>query len=226
VRRACRALAGALAVLAAPAEAQQAGHGGSALRPYADPAAVVAADIAFNQLARVRGQWTAFRETAAIGAVMVMPRKVDARDWLKRQPDPPVAARWQPHEVWLSCDGSYAVTRSGWRKPDSTGAFVTVWQRQAKDRRYKWVLATGETLATPLDAPEMIAGRIAECAGRPARSAPPATPAVVDNASGQSDDGTLRWTTVLDERGAGSVSVQRWTGSAYVEVLQVAIEGG
>ena len=232
MRGSTRALVGLMAVLGAfAAQARPGERRGGSLRPYADPAAVIAADIAFNQLAQAKGQWTAFRETAARDAMMFVPQRVDARDWLKRQADPPVSMRWQPHEVWMSCDGSYAVTRNAWWKPDSTGFLLTVWQRQEKDRGYRWLLQVGDTLAQPLAAPEMIAGKIAECAGRPVRRPPPPTsappaPAPLDPAHGQADDGTLRWNADLDAKGAGSVRVERWTGAAYEEVLRAPITGG
>ncbi|MEO6093862.1 MAG: hypothetical protein ABIT04_01130 [Novosphingobium sp.] len=205
--------------MTAEAEARPERRG--SLRPYADPAAVIAAEIAFNQLAQAKGQWTAFRATSARDAVMFVPERVDARQWLKGRPDPPVAARWQPHEVWVSCDGSYAVTRGGWRKPDSTGVFVTVWQRQEKTRGYRWVLDIGDTLAQPLAAPEMIAGRVAECAGRPARPGVAPAQAPDEWTHGRSDDGTLRWAAEYDGSGTRVFNVQRWTGAAFEESLHV-----
>src|SRR5690606_29429218 len=96
----------------------------------ADPGKVVAAEIAFARTAQEKGQWTAFAEFAADDAVMFVPAPVKAKDWLKGQRDPAEAVRWQPHQVWSSCDGTLAVTRGAWQRADgSTGYFTTVWQR-------------------------------------------------------------------------------------------------
>lgn len=177
---------------------------------YANPSAVIATEIAFARLAQDKGQWTAFRAMAARDAVMFMPRPVYAQDFLKGKADPAQADRWQPHQVWSSCDGSLAVTRGAWQSPGgTTGYFTTVWQRQ-KDGRYKWVLDQGDPLPTPLDAPEMIAAKVADCpAGyRPEHAARPRAgkgrlPAL-DPAqlTGRSADGTLQWDVTISADGA------------------------
>ena len=133
------------------------------LRPTANPSAVIAAELAFAREAQEEGQWTAFREFAADDAVMFVPQPVAAQDWLRRQADPPQAVRWQPHQVWSSCDGSLAVARGAWQRPDGTfGQFTTVWQRE-DNREYKWIVDVGGTLDEPLEAPAMIAAEVAEC---------------------------------------------------------------
>ena len=48
-----------------------------------NPSAFIAAEIGFARLAQDKGQWTAFRETSAPEAVMFVPQRVKARDWLK-----------------------------------------------------------------------------------------------------------------------------------------------
>ncbi len=78
----------------------------------ADPAKVIATELAFARAAQEKGQWTAFAEFAADDAVMFVPEQVNAKEWLKRQKNPPQAVRWQPHQVWSSCDGTLAVTRA------------------------------------------------------------------------------------------------------------------
>ena len=71
-----------------------------------NPSAFVAAEIGFARLAQEKGQWTAFRETSHPDAVMFVPQRVKARDWLKTQKDPAEAVKWQPHAVYVSCDGN------------------------------------------------------------------------------------------------------------------------
>src|SRR3546814_15677912 len=61
-------------------------------RPLAaNPSAFIAAEIRFAQRAQEEGQWTAFRETAHPDAVMFVPERVKAQDWLKSQKDPAAA---------------------------------------------------------------------------------------------------------------------------------------
>lgn len=170
VSRALAGLASALALAAC--------SGGGGPRMYvprdlprtANPSAVVAAELAFARAAQDKGQWTAFADYAADDAVMGVPEPVNAKDWLRKQQNPPRAVTWQPHQVWSSCDGSLAVTKGAWQRPDgSVGAFTTVWERQ-KDGGYKWVLDVGETLDSALAEPEMVAAEVAVC-GVPAQVA-------------------------------------------------------
>ncbi len=133
------------------------------LTPTANPSRVVAAELAFARAAQEDGQWTAFRDYAAEDAVMFVPAPVNAREWLPKQADPAQAVRWQPHHVWSSCDGSLAMTRGAWQRPDGTvGYFTTVWQRR-NNGDYRWVLDQGDTLATPLEAPAFIGTDVADC---------------------------------------------------------------
>jgi hypothetical protein len=196
-------------------------------RGAANPSAVIAAEIAFAQLAQDKGQWTAFAEYAAPDAVMFVPQMVLARDWLKGRANPPVAVRWQPHRVWSSCDGSLAVSTGAWQRPGGTGWFTTIWQRQ-KNGGYKWVLDHGDALREPLVAPEMIAALVAGCPRRErgaARTTRPEQPrqarreaAPFDPAkrTGRSDDGTLTWEVVVDPSGARNLSVA-WTKDGRIQ---------
>ncbi len=197
-------------------------------RGYANPSAVVAAEIAFAQLALDKGQWTAFRTNATKDAAMFVPQMVSAQQWLKDRADPPVAVKWQPHQVWSSCDGSLAVTRGAWQRPGSTGYFTTVWQRQ-KDGSYKWLLDQGEALPMPLDAPEMIVAKVADCPpgyrGKPPKQknkdiAVPFDPA---HRAGVSNDGTLIWDVAVLPDGARhfTVSLMLDGTPATVQDLQV-----
>ncbi|WP_370191021.1 hypothetical protein [Qipengyuania sp.] len=133
------------------------------LTPSANPSRVVATELALARAAQEDGQWTAFRDYAAEGSVMFVPQPVAARDWLKGRANPAQAVTWQPHHVWSSCDGSLAVTRGAWQRPDgSNGYFTTVWQRQ-RDGSYRWTLDQGDVLGSPLEAPEFVGTDIAEC---------------------------------------------------------------
>ncbi|MGB5077732.1 MAG: hypothetical protein WBO17_09655, partial [Sphingorhabdus sp.] len=110
----------------------------------ANPSAVISAEIAFNRLAQEKGQWTAFRETAAKDAVMFVPQPITARDWLKGKADPDQSVKWQPHKAFMSSDGKTGVTTGAWKGPGETnGYFTTVWQWIEKGTRgegdWKWV---------------------------------------------------------------------------------------
>jgi hypothetical protein len=183
-------------------------------RQYADPSAVIAAEIAFARLAQVKGQWTAFRETATAAAEMFVPGRVLAQGWLKGRADPAVAVRWQPHGVWMSCDGSAGVTQGAWQGPRATGMFSTVWRRQRKGG-YKWVLDQGQPLPAPLPAPEMIAGKVADCkpGAGPVPASPP--PQGVDARDGRSADMTLQWTSWVWPGGRRQFFVYLWNGTAF-----------
>lgn len=189
------------------------------LTPTANPSKVVAAELAFARAAQEKGQWTAFREFATDDAVMFVPEPVNAREWLKKQADPAEAVKWQPHEVWSSCDGSVAVTKGAWQRPNGTfGYFTTVWQRQ-KDGEYKWVLDQGDVLAEPLIAPEFIQTGIADCAA----NHPIKVRTEHTRLSGTSEDASLNWTTNVSADGARTFVVEIMRGQKSLPVIDFAI---
>ncbi|MDE2437041.1 MAG: hypothetical protein KGM49_12340 [Sphingomonadales bacterium] len=223
-----RALLGlsALSLTLSPAMARDRDRGPGT--GYANPSAVIAAEIAFAKLAREKGQWTAFRATATKDAVMFEPQMVLAEQWLKGKADPAKAVAWQPHQIWASCDGSYAVTRGAWQHGDSTGYFTTVWQRQKKGD-YKWIMDQGDALPFPLDAPEMIAAKVADCPagyhGKPGKQ-PKLPPAPFDPAhrAGKSDDGTLTWDVTVAQDGARRFVVTMASGGQPVTVQDLQVD--
>lgn len=184
------------------------------LRPTANPSAVVATELAFAREAQEKGQWTAFDHYADKDAIMFVPQQTSAKAWLKGRANPQVAVKWEPSEVWMSCDGSLAVTKGPWERPGSVGYFTTVWKRQSNGA-YKWVLDQGDGLKAPLPKPEMIAGQVADCS----TPSPPAIPSAVGQTVGWSDDKTLLWIVDVRSDNSRSFKVRRWTGSGYEEVL-------
>ncbi len=198
----------------------------------ANPSAVIATEVGFAQLAQAKGQWTAFRTTAAKDAVMFVPQMAYAQAFLNGKPDPAATVKWQPHQVWSSCDGSLAVTRGGWQAPDgTTGYFTTVWQRQ-KNLGYKWVLDQAEPLPMPLDAPEMISAKVADCpAGyRPERAAKPkdfkGNLPTLDPAhrAGRALDGTMNWDVSVAPTGARRFVLTMTSGGQAVTVQDLQVE--
>jgi hypothetical protein len=189
------------------------------LPPAADPSAVIATELAFARLAQEKGQWTAFAKYAADDAVMFVPGQVNAKDWLKKQQNPAKAVTWQPYQVWSSCDGTLAATKGAWQRPDgTTGYFTTVWRREGRGDGYKWVLDQGDTLATPLEAPEFVQANVADCArGRSGDAVEP---------SKSSNDGTLRYQWNVAEGGARHLTVEMLVEGQMKTVLTSDVEAG
>jgi hypothetical protein len=218
-----------LLALAACAGGQNGYRGVRNLRPIAEPGEIVAAELAFARTAQDKGQWTAFSQYAADDAVMFAPQPVLARQWLKGRANPVQTVKWQPYQVWSSCDGTVAVTKGAWQRPDgSRGYFTTIWQRQ-KDGAYKWVLDGGDTLKQPLAEPDLVQTDIADCAargqfrGRPLKNddIPLATVAgPLEERRGQSADGTLTWASHYASDGSRSLTVSLNKDGAMKEVLR------
>ena len=192
------------------------------MRLSANPSAVVAAEIAFSRLAQEKGQWTAFRKTAAKDAVMFVPGMVNALTWLKGRKDPPAAVKWQPEKVLMSCDGSTGVSTGPWQRPDGThGYFTTIWQRDKKGD-WKWVLDHGDTLASPRAPAEFVSTRLAPCPRgiRPMAPPVPADPAALPTpGQGKSADGTLTWRSEVAADHARRIVVSLMVNGAYEDAL-------
>jgi len=160
---------------APPADAPQ--PSGRAQRAYANPSALIAADIALARLARAKGQWSALRELADDDASLFDPARTPARPALKDRADPPQAAQWEPRAAWISCDGSFGLTWGGWTAASGTpGEYATVWKRQVKGKvDWKWQLTDRAMRDVALPVADWAEGRVADC--------PPRRPAA-DNPDG------------------------------------------
>ena len=219
--------------LALPHMAAAQGRGGKAPANYALPSDIIAQEIAFARLVEAKGQWPAFRATAAHDAQMFAGNAVvDVQSWTRNRPNPAIPLRWKTHAVWMSCDGSYAVTYGGWQAgpnagPNAQGWFSTIWARQ-KNGDYKWVLDQGDTTAQPIPEPEWIEAKVAECPVRPKRplgAAPlpkdaPITTAIIDHLSGEAADHTLVWSTHIAPDGARDYLLRMRVGPQMQDVLQ------
>lgn len=195
------------------------------MRYQPDPSSVFAAEIAFNRLAQQKGQWTAFRETAADEAVMFVPQRVLAKQWLKGRADPPAAVTWAPSTIYVSCDGNLAASTGGWKRPDGTvGYFTTIWQR-GKKGAWHWIMDHGDMLAVAREAPEFLVGKVATCKRRgPGGESPP--PAVKGDAPPMPKDDSLTWTADVATDGSRRVTVRMWTGSEYETVIDDKVAAG
>ena len=176
----------------------------------AQPSTIVRTELAFARSARTNGQWTAFEEFAAPGAMLHT--RNGLRPFAVLRPalsDPEEAVQWAPRTVVMSCDGSHAVSVGRLQTPEGeVGTYVTIWERQS-DNSYRWTydggalddpqpparaeFEDGDIVVTAIDAVE---GLIASCP----RGGAAIPPAPSDSAVGvrpadvkQSRDGTLRW---------------------------------
>lgn len=186
------------------------------LRTAGEPGRVAAADWGLARLSREEGQWTAFRDTQAGGALFHQAEgPVDAATWLMGRADPVEPEQWAPATAWTSCDGTLGVTEGRFRQADGlVGTYVTVWTLQ-RDRSYKWTYdlssldnpqpSARERPAPPAVSPRdlievidipSVRGHVADCVRRggprPERPQPILGPAVRAG-SGASDDATLVW---------------------------------
>ncbi|WP_022681941.1 YybH family protein [Sphingobium bisphenolivorans] len=194
------------------------------MRYQPDPSSVFAAEIAFNRLAQAKGQWTAFRETAAEEAVMFVPQRVLAKQWLKGRADPPVSVSWTPSTIYVSCDGNLAASTGNWTRPDgSVGYFTTVWQRDKKGA-WKWVMDHGDKLATARPAPEFLTGKVATCKRR-AVGEGGAPPAGVGKAAVPRDE-SLIWAADVKTDGSRHITVRAWNGAGYDLVIDDQVAAG
>ena len=184
------------------------------MRYQPDPSSVFAAEIAFNRLAQQKGQWTAFRETAAEDAVMFVPQRVLAKQWLKGRADPPKSVTWTPSTIYVSCDGNLAASTGGWKRPDgSVGYFTTIWRRD-KHGAWQWILDHGDTLAKPREASDFLVGKVASCKRREPRGAPPQ-----EGKPQPPADDSLIWSADVATDGSRRVIVRSWNGSDYEVVI-------
>ncbi len=183
------------------------------------PSEVIAAELAFARMARERGTWTAFRETATEDALWPSPGWVNVRQSLKNAPDPAQAIVWEPDSVTVSCDGSFALSTGPATYPDGRRSrFATIWQRQ-DDGTYRWVLDQGFDLEPGYQKAEMIGASVAECGERRRGTPPPARRGLAWQ-SGQSDDGTLAWGTELRADCGRTFVVRARKGGAMEEMFR------
>ncbi|WP_188643408.1 hypothetical protein [Tsuneonella deserti] len=160
---------------------------------------MIATELAFARAAREKGTWTAFRDFATGDAQWPSPRWENVQTALKRVPDPAQPIVWEPDQVWISCDGSFALSSGPATHPGGKRSrFATIWQRQ-NGGEYRWVLDQGFDLEDGYSAPEMIPARVADCPagslGRTQRQ--PKARRAETWSSGRSNDGTLAWATEL-----------------------------
>lgn len=182
---------------------------------------VVDAERAYAAMAQEKGQWTAFRATAAPGAIMFVPDPVDAAEFLNNRKDPAVAVKWQPAQSYLSCDGKTGANLGPWQRPNSVGYFTTVWTRSGG--AWRWNVDFGDGLkAAMAAAPAKLTPRRASCRlAKPALL--PKLAAVDKSGSGSSADHSLEWTWRVEKNGSRHFLVYLWNGRGYDMVIDRTI---
>ncbi|MGN3974958.1 hypothetical protein [Tsuneonella sp. SYSU-LHT278] len=214
-----------LAAIAASIAACTTGPGGPGertLAPRGEPSTVIATELAFARAAREDGTWTAFRRFATADAVWPGPQWESVQTALKGRADPAQPIVWGPDMVWVSCDGSFALSTGPATHPSGRKSrFATIWQRQ-NDGDYRWVLDQGFDLEDGYTQREMISGRKAECpSGTPNRlRREPRARRGEAWQSGRSDDGTLEWRTDLSANCRRTMVVEARVDGAMQEVFR------
>ncbi|MGI9361901.1 MAG: hypothetical protein ACR2O7_10130 [Parasphingorhabdus sp.] len=196
-------------------------------KPVVNPSDIVRAELAFARLAREKGQWTAFRETAAPDALMFTPELVSAQVWLRNKADPAQATDWQTHKIFMSCDGSMGVSTGAWQGASgSVGYFTTIWTKQdaeirrerGKEIEWKWIFDHGVPLDEPLPEPDYVTTQVATCSKTPLPAAASA-PSGDNQKSGYSGDGTMFWSAESSADKSRSLVVKMWDGSAWEDII-------
>jgi hypothetical protein len=188
-------------------------------RPLApNPSAIIAAELAFNRLAQDKGLIPAFRETAHKDAMMFVPQRVKAQEWL-RTGNLGSGISWSPHAVFTSCDGSAGATTGAWTGPqNSHGYFTTVWLRE-RNGDFKWILDHGVPLSgARREAQEFIDAQQARCGSRPPVTIETGA-AGDDLAIGLSADQSLSWRSLVRADGSRTITIRMWDGAAMRNVI-------
>jgi hypothetical protein len=184
----------------------------------AAPQSAVDAERAMEAAAQREGRWTAVRRFAAPGAEVLAPQAVPVA-LAYDGPDPSPAYHWWISDSYVSCDGRTAVNTGPWEREGTHGWFTTVWQRQ-DDGSWKWILDSGDRLATPRPRPASAQVRQARCDGTTRPTLRRRTsPGAIAYAYRGSDDQSLAWTWTVEADGGVRLSVSLWNGAGFDDVI-------
>ena len=213
------ALAVAVVLAAVPVAAKRPVQPG-----FAEPGDIIAAEGYFAHVSAAKGVRAAIRATAAPDAQIYAPQLMRVTAFAAHA----VTAPWHTRQLWMSCDGSIAVTHGQWQQGEAIGWYIAIWKRQ-KRGDYKWVLEQGGGLTAPLPESDMIAAGVADCPVRRARADPaPAADSKAPPAeysTGHADDGTLTWATEIAPAGRSFTVAIKQDGAMH-EVLRATAAPG
>lgn len=223
------AIAAALFLASCAGNPAQPGRGDRPVPFAKNPTVVLALDIAQSRNAQERGAWQALADTAAQNAILFTPAPVNAKEWIEgRKSASDEGAKWQPHRVYLSCDGKTGVTTGAFQQLEGTktGFYTTVWQyleNSRGDGEWRWLLRHGAPLDEPRVEPEMLQTRSASCKGEPTAS----VVAPVENVQmmqGFSRDQSLSWTWQYRPDRSRYLAVNIWNGSGWEKVFADSVK--
>src|SRR3546814_12153448 len=104
------------------------------------------------------------------------------------------------------------------RRPPRSTRTDTLFPYTTLFRSLSWVLDHGDALATPREAPEFIASKLAVCGSRPAVPIEAAGEGE-DRAVGLSADQTLSWTSTVRTDKSRRVTIRLWDGKEMATVI-------
>lgn len=245
--RAGRVLSAAAILLMAGAALAQPGGGkrkAGGMGGYADPSGVIAAEIALGQLSVAKGETAALARMAAKDAILFVPDATFAERALKGQKGPLRSVRWSTEKVYMSCDGTVAVTTGRFAPSDgASGAYAMIWRRDPK-AGFRWVLnhrapeTTAPAARNPDDGIEIDA-KVAFCKKRPLRPegqdpkgqdrVPAETRPTLDPRQpapttwdDRAEDGSLRWRWAVAPDKSHRLDVWMATERGEAQVVQAA----
>jgi hypothetical protein len=204
----------------------------NAVPQSANPSSIVAMEIAFSREAGEKGENATFRRYAAKDALVFRPQPVMFSEFSKGVTDSGPATKWQPHKIYMSCDGRTAVVTGAWQVNGANGYFTTVWLWHPKDRsdavakeqgtggegEWKWIMRHGDALTAPRPTPEIIETKIASCKGR--ANAPINAPDEgVQMKTMFARDQSLNWEWQYRPDKSRTVTVRLWNGVDFDDVL-------
>ena len=172
----------------------------------AQPSRIVARESEMLRAVQDEGRFSASLEFAASGAtVLSTSGERVAAEYLSDLDDSGSIAQWSPALVWMSCDGTFAVSQGRFQtSAGDVGSYLTSWQR-ARDGDYEWLHYAGalddpqppreassavtDPNAIVVEGLESIDGNVSDCTA-PTSAAPPVAEGL---AITNSPDGTLSW---------------------------------
>ncbi|APG61841.1 hypothetical protein LPB140_02240 [Sphingorhabdus lutea] len=198
-------------------------HNGGQRAPIfsVNPSGVLALDIAQSRRAKEDGAWAALKKDADDDAILFIPEPVNAKKYLSEMGKGPQNVKWQPHQIFMSCDGRSAVTTGAIQWGEKHGYYSTIWQykeRSPGNGQWYWTLTHSAPLDTPRPAPELLQTKIAKCAEKPPVmiNAPAEG---VEMKQGLSRDQTLSWIWQFNPDKSHILIANIWNGESWENIL-------
>lgn len=196
---------------------------GALLAGKANPGApLIAADLAYADMARTDGEWTATRAVSLPQTEVFTPWRRAVLELGKGQRDPSIPMRWKPEQAWISCDGTAGVTFGTWHRPDgqiTRGWYEKVWVKM-RSGEYKLLLNHGGNAPRRMTTKPGRKGQRAACGGNPPPLPIVAPAEGTDFKLGASHDQTLIWSSAVSPKGEVRIVISLWNGKTFDPVLE------